>query len=295
MERRPEGPQDRPAADTVSTEQVAGGSMKFIRLTGLSLTFVLFVLGASLSLVNSASAHHCKGKHKNDPGCDGGGGGDPGAAVPLMTTFDCPVLGADHLNCPITGNHNRLQADTAGTPYVNDAENVLNRIGTSGRFALSTGKKAKKPKPRSVYWDVTHVGGGIWLPNGGILFTTTTDMDALDIEHRTVIHVGTQYVAQGGDLRALQPNETIDADLEADIGFATGQGDDAAFVRFDPYGARCNGRITSSVQVTRTDDGSGKRQWTINVAPAATACVITGTADLGDYEFGPFELVADEL
>lgn len=269
--------------------------MKFIRLSVLSLSFVLIVLGSSLALVNSASAHHCKGKHKDDPGCDGGGGGDPGAAVPLKTTFDCPVLDEDHLNCPITGSHNRLQADTANTPYVNDTENVLNRIGTSGRFALSTGKKAKKPKPRSVYWDVTHVNGGIWLPNGGILFTTTEDMDALDIEHRTVIHVGTQYVAQGGDLRALQPDETINADLEADIEFATGHGDDAAFVRFDPYGDRCNGRITSSVQVTRTDDGSGKRQWTIDVAPAAKACVITGTADLGDHEFGPFQLVADEL
>lgn len=269
--------------------------MKIIRLPILSLTFVLFVLGASMSLVNTASAHHCKGPHKNDPGCDGGGSGDPNAAVPLMTTFDCPIIGADHLNCPITGNHNRLQADTANSPYENDTDNVLNRIGTSGRFALSTGKKAKKPKPRSVYWDVTHVNGGIWLPNGGILFTTTVDMDAMGIEHRTVIHVGTQFVAQGGDLRALQPNETIDADLEADIGFATGHGDDAAFVRFDPYGNRCTGRTTSAVQVTRTDDGSSKRQWTVNIAPGALACVITGTADLGDHVFGPFEFVADEL
>lgn len=228
----------------------------------------------------------------NDPGCNGGGGG---GAVSLMTTFDCPVMAADHLNCPLTGFHNRLQADTANSPYENDVDNVLNRIGTSGRFALSTGKKAKKPKPRSVYWDVLHVNGGIWLPNGGIFFTTTEDMDANGIEHRTVIHVGTQFVAQGGDLRSLQPNETINADLEADIGFATGRGDDAVFLRFDPYGDRCNGRITSSVQVTRTDDGSGKRQWTISVAPDAVACVITGTDDLGDHEFGPFELVADEL
>ncbi len=214
-----------------------------------------------------------------------------------MTTFDCPVVGADHLGCPAVGSHNLLQADAANSPYENDIDNVLNRMGKTGRFALSTGKQAKKAKPRSVYWDVTQVNGGIWLPNAGLFFTTTDDMDAQGIVHRTVIHVGTQLAGQGGDLRTMIPGEIIYTDLEANINFETGKGGgDAAFLRFDPSDARCNGRINSSVPVTRTDDGSGKRQWTINVPAGSLACVITGgNDDLGDYDFGPFQFVADEL
>ena len=263
----------------------------------LAMAGALFLLAAASNQgVSPAFAHHCKGGHANDPGCEpGGGGGGAEETVPLMTAFDCPTSGTDHLSCPVVGSHNKLQADTANSPYENDTQNVLNRMGRTGRFALSTGKQAKKFKPRSVYWDVTHVNGGIWLPNGGLLFTTTEDMDALGIVHRTVIHVGTQLVAQGGDLRTMTPGETVDADLWADIGFETGKGGDGAFLRFDPYGNQCNGRITSAVQVTRTDDGSGKRQWTIDVPPGALACVLTFQEDLGDYVFGPFQFVVDEL
>lgn len=247
-------------------------------------------------LVSPVSAHHCKGAHANDPGCNGGGGGGgDDVPVPLMTVFDCPVIGTEHLNCPLVGNHNRIQADVAATPYIDDEENVLNQIGRTGRFAFSTGERRKKPKPRSVYWDATHVNGGIPLPKSGLVFTTTDDMDALGIVHRTVIHVGSQYVEQGGDLRDLQPGESVDVDLWADINFSTSQGGDTVLLRFDPYGDKCFGRITSAVQVTRSDDGTGKRQWTIDIPFGAAGCVYNFDQDLGDYVFGPFQLIADEL
>ncbi len=263
----------------------------------LAVLATLACLGFSVP----AAAHECDGhknkEHKHCPGNGNGGGGGGGSdpAVPLMTSFDCPVIGTDHLSCPLVGSHNLLQADAANSPYENDVDNVLNRMGKTGRFALSTGKQKKKPKPRSVYWDVTQVNGGILLPTG-LLFTTTDDLDALGIVHRTVIHVGSSLVGQGGDLRTMLPGEIVDTDLEANIDFETGQGGtDGVFLRFSPSGGRCNGRITSSVQVTRTDDGSGKRQWTIDVPPGALACVLTNQEDLGDYVFGPFQFVGDEL
>jgi hypothetical protein len=52
--------------------------MKFLRLSTLSLTIVLFTLGGLISPENTTLAEHCKGKHKDDMGCDGGGGGDSG-------------------------------------------------------------------------------------------------------------------------------------------------------------------------------------------------------------------------
>lgn len=256
------------------------------------------VLSASLMLLPiAAEAHHCKGPHKNDPECDsGGGGGGPSTTVPLMTTFDCPAVSGEQASCPDPANPNRLQADLAGAPYVNDEENMLNRIGSTGRFALSTGAKRKKPKPRSVYWDVTHVNGGVPLPNGNLVFTTTADLDVLGIEHRTVIHVGTEFVEQGGNFQAMQPGDTVNADLWADIGMDTGQGGDQVLLRFSPYGSgQCFGRYTSAVGVTRTDNGTGQRQWTISVPFGAVACVFNFDQDLGDYVFGPFQLQMTEL
>jgi len=269
---------------------------RIISSWGTGVSVIIFLVAFVLLVPTGAEAEHCKGKHKNDPGCGDGGGGSSDVAVPLITIFDCPVIGADHLSCPAIGSHNRLQADVAGAPYENDLDNVLNQIGKSGRFALSTGKRPKKFKPRSVYWDVTHVNGGVELPNGGLVFTTTEDMDAQEIVHRTVIHVGTQFTGQGGDLRAMQPGENVNVDLWADIFFDTGQGGDVVLLRFDPYGSdQCNQRITSAVQLTRSDDGSGKRQWTIDVPFGAVACVKTLGGDLGDYVFGPFQLITDEL
>jgi len=266
-----------------------------LRKNALAMAGALLIVAVPMLMAGpGALAHHCKGAHAGEPGCDGGG--DGGVTIPLMTTFECPSSGTERANCPEPGDHQLIQGDTASRPYEDDFENVLNRVGKTGRIAFSTGNKKTRPKPRSVYWDVTHVNSGIWLPNGGVLFTTTEDMDALGITHRTVIHVGTQFVARGSDLRTMVPGETVDVDMEADILFDTGKGgSDGALVRFDPYGDRCNGRITSAVQVTRTDDGAGKRQWTVSVPPGALACVITFPGDLGDYVFGPFGFVVDEL
>ncbi len=46
--------------------------MNILRVSTFSLTIVLFTMGALILPVNTALADHCKGKHKKDPGCDGG-------------------------------------------------------------------------------------------------------------------------------------------------------------------------------------------------------------------------------
>jgi hypothetical protein len=48
--------------------------MNSLRLSTFSLTIVLFTMGALILPVNTALADHCKGKHKNGPGCDDPGG-----------------------------------------------------------------------------------------------------------------------------------------------------------------------------------------------------------------------------
>ncbi len=52
--------------------------MNILRLSAITLTIVLFTMGALILPANTALAEHCKGKHKNDPGCDDPGG-DPSA------------------------------------------------------------------------------------------------------------------------------------------------------------------------------------------------------------------------
>ncbi len=49
--------------------------MNILRLSTLSLTIILFSLGALMLPVNTTLAHHCKGGHSGAPGCNGGSGG----------------------------------------------------------------------------------------------------------------------------------------------------------------------------------------------------------------------------
>ena len=46
--------------------------MKILRLSTLSLTIILFSLGALMLPVNTTLAHHCKGAHRGNPECKAG-------------------------------------------------------------------------------------------------------------------------------------------------------------------------------------------------------------------------------
>ena len=81
--------------------------MKISRLSTFTLAIVLFTMGALILPANTALAEHCKGKHKNDPGCDDPGG-DPSAI-----TYTAELRGAfvfDPLPVTLEGQDERLRA-----------------------------------------------------------------------------------------------------------------------------------------------------------------------------------------
>ena len=82
------------------------------------------IMGALiLFLPAGAQAGHCKGKHKNDPGCDSGGNGGGSSEILVTTSFNCPISASR--DCP-AGDPSSFQADSASSPYFNDDDSVKN-------------------------------------------------------------------------------------------------------------------------------------------------------------------------
>jgi len=88
--------QDRRAADTVSTEQVAGGTMNTLRLSTLSLTLVMAVI--TLGYVNTSIADPPgMGEHSH-------GGDGPEDVAEYSVTITGDVVGGSADNWPWLGN-----------------------------------------------------------------------------------------------------------------------------------------------------------------------------------------------
>jgi hypothetical protein len=85
--------------------------MNTLRLSTFSLTIVLFTIGALVLPVNTALAHHCKGKHKNDPGCDDPGG-NPGAIVYTAELTEAFVFKED---VTLNSKENQLKSEFSVT------------------------------------------------------------------------------------------------------------------------------------------------------------------------------------
>jgi hypothetical protein len=87
----------------------------------ISRAILSLLVAAGLALAaapNAALAGHCKGKHKNDPGCDGGGGGGVIFSVAVVGDPDAPA-----------GANRYLPSCTATTP-----ESTGNSITTVAFF-----------------------------------------------------------------------------------------------------------------------------------------------------------------
>ncbi len=80
--------------------------MNILRLSAITLTIVLFTMGALILPANTALAEHCKGKHKNDPGCDDPGG-DPSAITYTAELKGAFVFGP--LDVTLEGQDERLR------------------------------------------------------------------------------------------------------------------------------------------------------------------------------------------
>ena len=249
---------------------------------------ILLAVAASIGLA-PAYAEHCKGKHKNDPGCTGGN--DPGAEIPVVALFDCPDAMPDPMNpraCPSSMNQHRVQGD-GHVSYIDGAQDVRAHIRESGILQLRTDAKGEKPGERNIYWDF---GSGFFLNSGDLL--TTTDGLPPGFGHASVIQVGR---GTGGlDFRTLENiGDTADTNLWANLIIKPNKGSkDFVSIRFeDPgVGDQCpDGSGATTITVTRLADVGDKRRWEIVGDEDATAC-IQGTG--GDVKLGPFRFVVTE-
>ena len=100
--------------------------MNILRLSTLSLTIILFSLGALMLPVNTTLAHHCKGGHAGSPGCPPTTNGKDVATYSVAITG--AVLGgsgADHWREGFVGK-NSIGLNVPGGPFT--AENSVGQL-----------------------------------------------------------------------------------------------------------------------------------------------------------------------
>ena len=229
---------------------------------------VMVVLGTLILLLPmGADASHCKGKHKNDPGCGS-------SEIAVSTTI---------------GNSSGIQSDSSGA-YIHNVENVQSLFNTSGYFVLTMHKRQNRPGSRKVFWSLPQT-----VDLGGIEIDGTDDIEIAGKDHKTVIQVGK---FTGVDLRALAVGESAsDVDMILDLMLFNGNKStgDVLLVRYSPDGSQCGGNSTDGVTVTRLGDAGGKRHWAIT-PDGNNACMYTFDDDYGTgNSFGAFMLTVDEL
>lgn len=269
---------------------------RIISVWSTGISGVVILAGLAVLLPAGALAHHCKGAHASDAGCNGGGGGGGSSEIPVSTIFSCPT--GPSRDCPDADNRSLFQADAPGAPYEHDVDNVRNVFNDTGGFVLTMHKRQNKIGTRKVWWE---------FPMGvdfeSVMDVTgTDDLDSRDIDHKTVIQVGKFTDV---DLRALAPdlglndgtNVANDVDMLLDLNLATSKNsNDVLFVRYSPTAnGQCPGSgVTSGVTVTRTDDGSAGQPRTWTIEPGALACMYNSVQDYGDFDFGPLVLTVTE-
>ena len=158
--------------------------MNISRLSTLSLTIVLFALGTLVLPADIASAHHCKGGHRNGPGCDGGSGGggtEVGATFSALITGDVNGGTID----PVSGNEDKWtkggkgvgQNTSSGIMYTNIDLSFLdtyfgNDCFNAGRYypGQVSVRKGKKGTAEAWFWFIAADNDG--NPGVGYLFQT---------------------------------------------------------------------------------------------------------------------------
>jgi len=246
---------------------------------------ILFTVTAGLGSA-PAYAHHCKGQHKNDPGCPGGN--DPGAEIAVSVLFDCPV--AANRDCPNAMTPDRIQGDIPLDDYRDGEQDVRTHIRESGVLQFRTDAKGEKPGTRNVYWNL----GGVLSLSSGEPLTTTDDLPP-GYGHASVIQVGR---GSGGldFLTLANEDDTADTSLWANLIIKPNSGPkEHFFIRFeDPaIGDQCPETSGADpVTVTRlAGGGDGERRWEVVGADGAIACEQESGQDVA---LGPFRFVVTE-
>ena len=109
----------------VRARKIRSNEETTMKISRIPLMMSLFVGALALALTagpTTAYAEHCKGKHKNDPGCDSGGGGGEGDPPGNVTT---EVQWVGGISEPVTRRceANNLQHNGDSGSYVCDLEN----------------------------------------------------------------------------------------------------------------------------------------------------------------------------
>ena len=258
----------------------------------MAFATVAFVSG-SLSMPATAYAHHCKGGHANDPGCEPGGGGDGGGELALSVTFRCSNVGIDRA-CLGPSDPDRIQGDGNGA-FEHGSDKVTAKLTKFGRFLLNTGGNKKSGSTRMVYLDYTE-GNGNSVPLTAGNVTTT---DALGFPYKTVIHLNRRNDI--ADLRDITVGQTVFLDMWADILISDGGDVSQVSARFDAQKVNnCPSAASTPQDVPVFRDS--ETRWTVTVVSGALACVTVSDSEdssnsgyKGDYSLGPLEMELNAL
>lgn len=168
-------------------------------------TILAVPVGLALGFVPApVEAHHCKGPHSEDPGCEGGGAGGGGGGGSISV-----AVGLRDDDDP--DNPDRLLSDELGA-YFDKVDQVGASIGNTGDFAMKL-TKGNQPPIRKFFLDFKDCASGdcispslIKFTEGGAnVFATGTDMKAMKIGESfpLKLRIGIDLTGVGGDLWIL--------------------------------------------------------------------------------------------
>ncbi len=108
------------------------------RISILSLTIILFSLGALMLPVNTTLAHHCKGGHSGAPGCNGGSGGGGKDFATYSVVISGAVSGASgtHWRGGFVGKNGIGLHAVTGPPFT--SENSVGLLNELSFFTMSS-------------------------------------------------------------------------------------------------------------------------------------------------------------
>ena len=256
-------------------------------LPGMGLV-ILLAIAASIALA-PAYASHCKGKHKNDPGC--GGGDDSNTSMPVTVTFQCPggVAACDQ----------HVWHDATNFVYTDGQEGVSASISRHGHLNFHTGLRKNKVPTRQFVFDYSNASGSAVPldPPAGLIGNTSTD---IAFNYNTHIQVNRRLTV--ADLRLMTVGQTLSLDMWADLTVYDGKSGSGIVGRFDATsGNNCPfpaGTAGQDVSVTRTPGPPDKSQWVVTAPAGLKACVTApfeSTPFAEAFDMGGFEMVITEL
>ena len=223
--------------------------------------FAIFVLLVGWA-VTPAQAEHCKGKHKTDPGCDGGGGGG-GGTIPV-TVFIVDAVGDGLMSDGIGHYIDRVDKVSVG---------IGSTVGLKGQLAMHLGVRGNQPAIRQLFLDFTH------CVSEDIEGMTTCTPPSLPDD---LTPGPTNLYTSGVNLKEMVVNDTTSSALNMSVNIDLNSIDQGIWTLFFYYSSFADCQDGTKVGVTRTGDDT----WVIEAGRVfgAVACLAQNVGAKG-YEF----------